>query len=178
LGPTDQQIVLALDGTRAPISTRNFLAYVNSGFYDGIIFHRVDTSNGVVQAGGFVGGLQSKAAERAAIPLESANGLSNLRGTLGMARTSAPGSATSQFYFNVRDNLGFDYQSDAAPGFAVFGRVTDGLAVIDRMAEAQVATLPVIGSDGKPIVDSSGRPVSLSNVPVQDITIRSAIQTR
>jgi len=173
-----QQIVMEFDAVRAPLSVRNVLAYVNARFYDGVIFHRADPSNGVVQTGGYTPGPTFKAATRAAIPLESNNGLTNLRATIGMARTSAPDSATSQFYFNVRDNPDFDYESPANPGYAVFGAVIQGMGVVDAIFASPTRVAPVLDSDGSPILDSDGRPFALSSVPQVDFVIRSALQTR
>ncbi len=116
---------------KAPKSVENFLAYVKSGFYDGTLFHRV-IDNFMVQGGGFTKDLRQKPT-RAAIPIESKNGLSNLRGTVAMARTADPNSATAQFFINVVDNPRLDYASDASPGYTVFGKVVSGLEVVDKM---------------------------------------------
>jgi peptidyl-prolyl cis-trans isomerase A (cyclophilin A)/peptidyl-prolyl cis-trans isomerase B (cyclophilin B) len=116
---------------KAPKSVENFLAYVKSGFYDGTLFHRV-IDNFMVQGGGFTKDLRQKPT-RAAIPIESKNGLSNLRGTVAMARTADPTSATAQFFINVVDNPRLDYASDASPGYTVFGKVVSGLEVVDKM---------------------------------------------
>lgn len=118
----------------APASVANFLNYVDSGFYNGVIFHRV-VPNFVVQGGGYDQEYQKKATN-APIPNESDNGLRNLRGTLSMARTMNPNSATSQFFINLRDNIQLDYQPNR-PGYAVFGRLISGLEVIDAMAQQE-----------------------------------------
>lgn len=128
LGP----VVIGLYPEKAPISVENFLQYVDSGFYDGVIFHRV-VPNFVVQAGGFDSNYQRKPTS-AAIKNESNNGLLNLRGTLSMARTMSPDSATSQFFISLRDNPHLD-SSPGSPGYAVFGKVIDGIEVIDKMAD-------------------------------------------
>lgn len=155
-------VKMELSPDKAPNTVFNFLRYVNSGFYAGTLFHRVDPKvNFVVQGGGFTTGPTYKAPTANPIPLEVPNGLSNLRGTVGMARTSDPNSATSQFYVNLQDNRGFDYLSDTQPGYAVFGKVSEGLAVIDTMA-----TQPTTSRGG------------LNNVPQTDIVITSAVQTR
>lgn len=125
----DVTIELAAD--KAPKSTANFLAYVNSGFYDGTVFHRV-IDNFMVQGGGFTKELQQKPT-RASIINESKNGLSNVRGSIAMARTADPNSATAQFFVNVVDNPQLDYASDAQPGYCVFGKVIAGLDVIDKI---------------------------------------------
>lgn len=117
---------------KAPITVQNFLHYVDSGFYNGVIFHRI-VPGFVVQGGGFDQEYQRKATQ-APIANESDNRLKNLRGTLSMARTFDPNSATSQFFINLKDNLQLDYRP-GQPGYAVFGKLLDGLAVIDAMAE-------------------------------------------
>jgi len=128
-------IELGLDRTHAPVTVDNFLKYVNDGFYAGTVFHRV-INNFVVQGGGVTrtaAGLVEKTPTYPAIVLESQNGLSNLRGTLAMARTAVANSATSQFYVNVVDNTSLDYQSPANPGYAVFGQVTAGMDIVDKI---------------------------------------------
>jgi peptidyl-prolyl cis-trans isomerase A (cyclophilin A)/peptidyl-prolyl cis-trans isomerase B (cyclophilin B) len=124
-------LTIELYADKAPKSVENFLAYAKSGFYEGTIFHRV-IDNFMIQGGGFSRDLQQKKT-RAAIVNESKNGLSNLRGTLAMARTADPNSATAQFFVNVVDNPRLDYASDASPGYCVFGKVTAGLDVIDKI---------------------------------------------
>ena len=121
-------IVVELDAQKAPLSTANFLAYVRSGHYDGTIFHRV-MRRFMIQGGGFTPGMKEKPAGNP-IRNESGNGLSNLRGTLAMARTNDPDSATAQFFINVRDNQMLDPPGRNG-GYAVFGRVIDGLEVVD-----------------------------------------------
>lgn len=116
----------------APATVENFLEYVNSGFYSGVIFHRI-VPGFVVQTGGFDQQYQRRET-RAPIANESANGLRNLRGTLSMARTSMPDSATSQFFISLVDNKSLDWKP-GSPGYAVFGKVTQGMDVIDRMAQ-------------------------------------------
>jgi peptidyl-prolyl cis-trans isomerase A (cyclophilin A) len=119
---------------KSPKSVENFLAYVNSGFYDGTVFHRV-IDNFMIQGGGFTRDLHQKPT-KPAITNEAKNGLSNLRGTLAMARTGDPNSATAQFFVNVVDNPRLDFTSDANGatwGYAVFGKVTSGLDVVDKI---------------------------------------------
>jgi peptidyl-prolyl cis-trans isomerase B (cyclophilin B) len=126
-------ITIELFKEKAPISVRNFLSYVNEGFYDGLIFHRV--INGfMVQGGGMDENLQPKKT-KFAIKNEAANGLKNLRGTLAMARTSVVDSATSQFFINLVDNAFLDYKGKRPEefGYAVFGQVTDGMDVVDAI---------------------------------------------
>ena len=144
-------IVVDLDAERAPVTTANFLAYAGSGFFDGAdgqgatIFHRV-IDGFVAQGGGYTPEGVTKATLDP-IALETDVGLSNVRGTIAMARTSVPDSATSQFYFNLADNTFLDYQDAGNPGYAVFGVVTEGLDVLDAMA-----SVPTDGSD-KPTTD-------------------------
>ncbi|CAZ87189.1 peptidylprolyl isomerase [Thiomonas arsenitoxydans] len=123
--------VVQLDPARAPKTVANFLDYVKSGFYKGTIFHRV-IPGFMVQGGGFTADMQKKPT-RAPIPLESQNGLRNLKGTIAMARTSDPNSATSQFFVNVVDNPSLDYPKPDGYGYAVFGKVISGMNVIEKI---------------------------------------------
>jgi peptidyl-prolyl cis-trans isomerase B (cyclophilin B) len=130
-------ITLTLDAVKAPKTVANFLQYVKSGHYDGTIFHRV-IDNFMVQGGGMTPGLKEKTAG-AKIENEANNGLKNERGTVAMARTSDPHSATAQFFINVNDN---DFLNHTAPnaqgwGYAVFGKVTDGLDVVDAIRKVK-----------------------------------------
>ena len=122
---------LELDGPRAPISVVNFVTYVRAGHYDGTIFHRV-IPGFVAQGGGYTPGYEEKPT-RGPVPNESGNGLSNERGTIAMARTGDPHSATSQFYINLGNNEALDPQP-ARWGYAVFGRVVEGMDVLDKIA--------------------------------------------
>lgn len=126
-------IILELDEQRAPKSVENFLAYVREGFFDGTLFHRV-IDNFMIQGGGFNAGMAQKATH-APIENEAMNGLRNERGTVAMARTSDPHSATSQFFINVVDNdfLNYTAPSPAGWGYCVFGKITDGMTVVDRI---------------------------------------------
>jgi cyclophilin family peptidyl-prolyl cis-trans isomerase len=157
-------IVVELEPAKVRNTVDNFLAYVNTKFYDGTIFHRV-VRNFVAQGGGFTGvaatTLTSKTGLRPPIVLETNKGLSNLRGTIAMARTSLPDSATSQFYFNTVNNTFLDYASSTSPGYAVFGSVVSGLSVIDTMNG--VATRSVGG---------------FADVPVTDVVLITALRTR
>lgn len=158
-----------LDPEKAPITVNNFLAYVNQStcFYRNTLFHRVEKDL-VVQAGGFTTGPVQKTENLlATIPLESNRGLSNLRGTIGMARGSAASSATSQFYINVKDNLAFDYLNELNPGYAVFGRVLD-MTDIDRMRNVAVTSKVVPGNPA----------TTLNNVPDPDVVITACGQTK
>ncbi|MDB5985978.1 MAG: peptidyl-prolyl cis-trans isomerase [Nevskia sp.] len=135
-------IIVQLDREHAPRSVDNFLRYVRERHYDGSLIHRV-VPGFVIQGGGYDVALQEKPAH-APIPLEAGNGLSNLRGTLGMARDEAPDSATAEFYINLADNLKLDPHPDIPGrehGYAVFGRVIDGMAVVDRIATIRTGAL-------------------------------------
>jgi len=137
-------IVVELDAVRAPLSAENFLRYVRDGHYDGTLFHRV-IPNFVIQGGGFDDQLKPRAG-RAPIPNESGNGLSNRRGTLGLAREDSPHSGSAQFYINLNDNAGLD-PLPSRWGYAVFGRVVEGMEVVDRIAYLQTRTIPDFASD-------------------------------
>jgi peptidyl-prolyl cis-trans isomerase A (cyclophilin A) len=141
--------VLELFQAKAPITVRNFLEYLNGGFYAGTIFHRV-IPNFMIQGGGFTGGMQPKNT-RAPIANEAANGLSNKRGTIAMARTNDPDSATSQFFINLVDNANLDR------AYCVFGRVVEGMSVADAIAGVQTGTIG-----------------QLSNLPLQPVVITKA----
>ncbi|WP_136515312.1 peptidylprolyl isomerase [Geomonas edaphica] len=141
----------------APISVKNFLDYAKSGFYKGTIFHRV-IPGFMIQGGGFTQNLEQKPT-KAPIKNEAANGVKNERGTLAMARTNVVDSATAQFFINVVDNKFLNHQPMAGPmgyGYAVFGKVVEGMDVVDKIA----ATRTGIGSNGMP------------DVPVQPVVIK------
>ena len=141
---------------KAPKTVENFLAYVKSDFYRGTIFHRV-IKTFMIQGGGFTADMNKKAT-RAPIPNEATNGLSNKRGTLAMARTSDVNSATAQFFINTKDNTGLDHRGNSpdAFGYAVFGNVTEGLDVLDKIASVPTTTKG-----------------SYQDVPVTDVVIKS-----
>ena len=141
---TQGSFVLELDTVRAPLTSENFLRYVRDGYYDGTVFHRV-IPNFVVQAGGFDASLMPRQG-RAAIPNESGNGLSNRRGTIGLAREESPHSGSSQFYINLMDNAGLD-PLPSRWGYTVFGRVIEGMDVVDRIAHLPTRTVTLIGPD-------------------------------
>ena len=128
-------ITVRLFRDKAPVTVANFLAYVEEGFYAGTIFHRV-IPNFMIQGGGFTVDMQEKPT-RDPIVNESRNRLHNIRGTLAMARTSDPDSASAQFFINQRTNLRLDWQP-GAPGYAVFGEVIDGMPVVDFIATSAV----------------------------------------
>ena len=125
-------IVVELEAEKAPKTVANFMQYVRAGHYDGTVFHRV-IETFMIQGGGYKADLSEKPV-RAPIVLESRSGLSNVRGTLAMARTGNPDSATSQFFVNVVDNLFLDQaNSRDGNGYAVFGKVVDGMDVVDKI---------------------------------------------
>jgi cyclophilin family peptidyl-prolyl cis-trans isomerase len=136
--------VVEVDTVRAPLTAENFLRYVRDGGYDGTVFHRV-IANFVVQGGGYDEHLAERPA-RATIPNESGNGLSNRRGTLGLAREDSPHSGSSQFYINLIDNPGLD-PLPSRWGYAVFGRVVEGMDVVDRIGYLRTETVPNFGAD-------------------------------
>lgn len=150
-------ITIQLDAEKAPASTENFLSYVKEGFYNGTIFHRV-IPNFMAQGGGFTKDFQQKATH-APIKNEADNGLKNKRGSIAMARTNDPNSATAQFFINYKDNSFLDYSSPTVNGwgYAVFGEVTSGMDVVDAMAQVK-----------------TGNRGMHQDVPQQDIVIESA----
>ncbi len=149
-------IVLELDREKAPKTVDNFLQYVKAGHYDGTIFHRV-IADFMVQGGGMKPDMSEKPT-RPPIPLESRNGLSNVRGTVAMARTMVPDSATAQFFINVKDNAFLDQaNSRDGNGYAVFGKVVAGMDVVDKIRAV-------------PVGDKAGH----QNVPHEAVTIKKA----
>jgi peptidyl-prolyl cis-trans isomerase A (cyclophilin A) len=148
-------IVIELDAKKAPISTKNFLEYVDAGHYNGIIFHRV-IKGFMIQGGGMTAGLQPKAT-RASIKNEADNGLKNVRGTIAMARTNVVDSATSQFFINTVDNANLDHKGPQSYGYAVFGKVVEGMDVVDKIESTP-----------------TGRMQGFQDVPLSTITIKNA----
>ncbi|PKM22871.1 MAG: peptidyl-prolyl cis-trans isomerase A [Gammaproteobacteria bacterium HGW-Gammaproteobacteria-14] len=139
LRTTYGDITLALDAEKAPDTVANFVSYVKDGFYNGTIFHRV-ISNFMIQGGGFTDKMEQKPT-KAPIKNESANGLSNKVGTVAMARTSDPHSATAQFFINVSDNHFLDKaQSQDGWGYAVFAEVVEGLDVVTKIKQVPTGT--------------------------------------
>lgn len=124
-------IVLELDADKAPITVKNFLSYAKSGYYNDTIFHRV-IDGFMIQGGGFEASMQQKATENP-IKNEASNGLKNNKYTIAMARTSIPDSATSQFFINANNNDFLNYPGQDGWGYCVFGKVTDGTDVVDKI---------------------------------------------
>ena len=151
-------IIVELMPDKAPKSVENFLHYVDSGYYDGLIFHRV-IPGFMIQTGGFQPGMQARQPTREPIPNEADNGLLNQRGSLAMARTNDPHSATAQFFINVADNgfLNHTAKNNTGWGYAVFGRVTEGMEVADA-----IVAVP------------TGQAGPHNDVPNEDILILSA----
>ena len=135
-------VKIELDKAKAPVSVDNFLVYVNDKFYDGTIFHRVIPAF-MIQGGGFDKDMNQKKT-KAPIKNEAGNGLKNVTGTLAMARTSDPNSATAQFFINTKDNAFLDHKNDTAQGYgyAVFGKVVDGMDVVKKIEQVQTTTRP------------------------------------
>jgi peptidyl-prolyl cis-trans isomerase A (cyclophilin A) len=149
-------IVVQLEAEKAPKTVANFVQYVKDGHYDGTVFHRV-IATFMIQGGGFDADMKQKPT-RAPIPLESRNGLSNARGSIAMARTNVPESATAQFFINVENNSRLDAaNSSDGNGYAVFGKVVSGMDVVDKIRMV-------------PVGDRAGH----QNVPQQAVTIRKA----
>ena len=149
-------IVIELDAAKAPKSVENFLAYVKAGHYDGTVFHRV-IGNFMIQGGGMTADLKEKTT-RAPIALESRNGLNNDKGTVAMARTNAPNSATAQFFINLNDNQFLNAAASRdGNGYAVFGKVTSGMDVVEK-----IRNVP------------TGNKGPFENVPLEPVIIKQA----
>lgn len=143
-------LTLELDADAAPETVANFLQYVDDGYFDGTIFHRVIPTF-MIQGGGYTPEHQPKAGTRAPIKCESKNGLSNTRGSIAMARTNDPHSATSQFFINVGDNDFLNAPGQDGWGYCVFGKVVDGLDLVDRIKDVPTENNPAMGEDSKPV---------------------------
>ncbi|TAL18084.1 peptidyl-prolyl cis-trans isomerase [bacterium] len=152
------KIVIELYQDKAPVSVKNFLDYVDSGFYDSTVFHRV-IKGFMIQGGGFTADITPKSGQKPAIKNEAGNGLKNLRGTLAMARTGVVDSATSQFFINSVDNAFLDHKNESVQGFgyAVFGKVIEGLDVVDKISSVPTATVK-----------------GFKDVPSQEVVIKKA----
>lgn len=153
-------IVIELDRQAVPVTVKNFLGYVEAGFYDGTIFHRV-IPGFMIQGGGLTKQMVEKKTRNPIIN-EARNGLSNMRGTIAMARTNDPDSATAQFFINHRDNNVLDYIDDNKAGYAAFGKVTEGMDVVDAIASVKTTTVKISMDD------------TMENVPVEPVIIISA----
>lgn len=149
---------IELNPDAAPVTVDNFLKYVNANFYNATVFHRL-IPQFVIQGGWLNSEMFEKPGASGSIVLESNSGLKNTRGSIAMARGSNPNSATTQFYFNLVDNPKLDYQNEGSPGYAVFGKIVNGLGVLDIMTQISTASL-----------------YGLDNVPTSNIRINSAVQ--
>ena len=173
--------VVQLETERAPLTSANFLEYVRAGYYDGTVFHRV-INNFVAQGGGWDAKLQGKV-PRASIPNESGNGLSNRRGTVGLARAEPPHSGNAQFYVNLADNEDLD-PSPLRWGYAVFARVVEGMEVVDRIGHVPTGAMgpwtsdaplqpvvirraSVVGEAATPAAAPAGAPASSASPPAK-----------
>lgn len=148
-------IVIELDKAAAPVTVKNFLTYVEAGFFDGTIFHRV-IANFMIQGGGFTAEMTRKQTNPPIVN-EASNGLKNDRGTISMARTSNPDSATAQFFINHKSNEPLNYIANRNPGYAVFGKVTEGMDVVDEIAAVKTTVR-----------------MGMRDVPVEPVVIKSA----
>ena len=152
-------VTLELYPDKAPASVENFLHYVDTGFFNGLLFHRV-IPNFMIQGGGFEPGMKPRTNERAPVQNEADNGLSNARGTVAMARTGEPHSASSQFFINLLDNKQLDHSSKSSGrtwGYAVFGRVVAGMDVVDAIAKVATGSVSLF-----------------QDVPADDVLINTA----
>lgn len=148
-------IEIELDAAKAPLSAANFAKYAKKGFYDGVIFHRV-IPDFMIQGGGFTPDMQQKETE-GNIQNEAKNGLKNVRGTLAMARTPNPHSASSQFFINLKDNSFLDYPGQDGWGYCVFGKVVEGMDVVDKIKGVR-----------------TGRSGFHQDVPAEDVVVQRA----
>ncbi len=155
LETTEGDIVIELDEKKAPKTVQNFLGYVEKGFYDGTIFHRV-IKGFMIQGGGFTPDMVKKQTDPPIVN-EANNGLKNDRGTVAMARTNDPDSATSQFFINLVNNDGLNYAGALNPGYTVFGKVVEGMEVVDKIANVK-----------------TGQKKGYGDVPMQTIEIKNA----
>ena len=143
-------VVIELDPDKAPKTVANFLRYVDDGFFDGTIFHRV-IPNFMVQGGGYTQPNQDKRGQHAPIQNEAANGLKNQTGSIAMARTADPHSATSQFFINVADNRMLDHPGHDGWGYCVFGRVVAGMDVVNRIRTVKTTVNRAMGENSQPV---------------------------
>jgi cyclophilin family peptidyl-prolyl cis-trans isomerase len=154
-------ITIELDAQKAPLHAANFASYADAGFYDGLVFHRV-IPNFMIQGGGHSADMTQKPATGSRVKNESLNGLKNLRGTLAAARLSDPDTATNQFFINLKDNDFLDgTPATKKPGYSVFGRVTAGMDVVDKIAAVKT------GTKGQ-----------YSDVPTEPVVIKSVKRAR
>lgn len=159
-------ITLELDAEKAPATVENFLAYANEGFYDNTVFHRV-IEGFMVQGGGFgllEDGKIKQKETKSPVQNEAKNGLKNARGTIAMARTGDPHSATAQFFINHGENSNLDYPSFDGWGYAVFGKVVEGIEIVDKIAASDTTTK---------VLTTKGGDAPMKDVPVEAVVIKS-----
>lgn len=163
---------IRVNNEKAPVSAENFLKYVDEGFYNGTVFHRV-INNFMVQGGGFTPDMKQKTT-KGAIKNEAGNGLKNIMGTVAMARTSEVNSATAQFFVNVKDNSFLDHKSDNPSefGYAVFGEVISGMDTIDKMKSVQTCPGTAQGCSAMQL------PPGFRDVPATPIVITKAARKK
>lgn len=167
LSTNQGDITIELNDEKAPETVKNFLAYVNDGFYNNTVFHRV-IPDFMVQGGGFglhEDGKIKQKETKDPIQNEAKNGLKNDRGTIAMARTGDPHSATAQFFINHKDNANLDYPSFDGWGYAVFGKVVEGMDVVDKIAAI---------STGTKVLTTKGGDAPMKDVPSETVIIQSA----
>jgi cyclophilin family peptidyl-prolyl cis-trans isomerase len=155
LETTKGNVVIEVNEQAAPVTSANFLRYVQEGFYNGTIFHRV-IPGFMIQGGGFTADMQQKTTHKPIVN-EAANGLKNVRGTIAMARIDDPNSATAQFFINLVNNDFLNYSGPRNPGYAVFGKVVKGMDVVDAIAQVKTSTKN-----------------QFIDVPVETVSIKSA----
>ena len=161
-------ITIELSADKAPVTVKNFLKYVDAKYYDNTVFHRV-ISNFMIQGGGFEATDPIKQKKtQAPIVNEAKNGLKNDRGTIAMARTTDPNSATSQFFINVKDNAGLNPGGFDPNGYAVFGKVIEGMDVVDKIKGVKTGTGPAIARNGDQETQTT-----FQDVPVMKVVIES-----
>jgi cyclophilin family peptidyl-prolyl cis-trans isomerase len=154
---------LELDADKAPLTVANFTSYAKAGHYNGLVFHRV-IKNFMIQGGGYDEKMKQRDT-KAPVKNEAKNGLKNARGTIAMARTSDPHSASSQFFINHKDNEFLDYPGQDGWGYCVFGKVTEGMDVVDKIGAAPTGSLPPFGRD-----------VPLTTIVIKSVTVQEAVK--
>jgi peptidyl-prolyl cis-trans isomerase A (cyclophilin A) len=170
---TQGDITIELNQEKAPETVKNFLAYVNEGFFDNTVFHRV-IKDFMIQGGGFAlkedGSIEEKAT-KAPIQNEAKNGLKNKKGTIAMARTGDPHSATAQFFINHKDNDSLDFPSFDGWGYAVFGEVVAGAEVLDKIAAVPTGEKALKARSGESLREAPMQDVPNENVVIQSIKV-------
>lgn len=170
LETSEGNITIELDKEKAPKTVANFLKYTNEGFYDNTVFHRV-IEGFMVQGGGFgvddEGNVEQKATSDP-VQNEAKNGLKNEKGTVAMARTSDPHSATAQFFINHGDNTNLDYPSFDGWGYAVFGKVVEGLDIVEKIAKVETGGKDLLAGQA-----GNTRPQRMTDVPLANVVIKS-----